>query len=582
MHVGNVSRSDSLATLMTTASTPATPGPSTPTNVRSVPLNQLKVDEIENGIVPPARPKSTPFPHQDLMDGNIQSPQRLFDVDSPNPLQSTYGFYATQHIQRATSVSPLKDLPVEIHECVLDYLFGVRASASSRTAAAGNTKVLRNWGTALRHSRRREVSILALVSKQWRVLVQDRLYRHLKIKGTRESVNLANLWFTQHQHLCCYVKHIEIWFPVFQPKNPAFDRTLRIPSTSPDRSVVLRSLGSLVDTGFTITYQSPSNNCTLEEVFRFVGMTFGEACILTLEGGERKKPPMVRHHKDPATSALPIIDTIRTLVCKGQWNLIRSDDDFQNIVAALPNLSEWHASYAKPKSKSYISMATILPKLPQNLTHLNVCLEADYRREAVSPAFSRKAANVTHLCAEMAKAIPTLEHLSYTGRVCFSFFDQAAKLSDPRNSRLKSVDIVVKNVCRPAGVWNDGSGITDAAFIAAFERLVISGIKSLDKLAALQFLRIRFLDLDSQVPALNPYFQLLYRQCTGLWSDEIVEALKRARPATKFIEKPDDLCEFEFKDGQLRPPPTFSKTKPLSIKVSSYLTLSRNDGITIH
>ncbi|CZT11467.1 hypothetical protein WAI453_004557 [Rhynchosporium graminicola] len=582
MHVGNVSRSDSLATLMTTASTPATPGPSTPTNVRSVPLNQLKVDEIENGIVPPARPKSTPFPHQDLMDGNIQSPQRLFDVDSPNPLQSTYGLYATQHIQRATSVSPLKDLPVEIHECVLDYLFGVRASASSRTAAAGNTKVLRNWGTALRHSRRREVSILALVSKQWRVLVQDRLYRHLKIKGTRESVNLANLWFTQHQHLCCYVKHIEIWFPVFQPKNPAFDRTLRIPSTTPDRSVVLRSLGSLVDTGFTITYQSPSNNCTLEEVFRFVGMTFGEACILTLEGGERKKPPMVRHHKDPATSALPIIDTIRTLVCKGQWNLIRSDDDFQNIVAALPNLSEWHASYAKPKSKSYISMATILPKLPQNLTHLNVCLEADYRREAVSPAFSRKAANVTHLCAEMAKAIPTLEHLSYTGRVCFSFFDQAAKLSDPRNSRLKSVDIVVKNVCRPAGVWNDGSGITDAAFIAAFERLVISGIKSLDKLAALQFLRIRFLDLDSQVPALNPYFQLLYRQCTGLWSDEIVEALKRARPATKFIEKPDDLCEFEFKDGQLRPPPTFSKTKPLSIKVSSYLTLSRNDGITIH
>lgn len=84
------------------------------------------------------------------------------------------------------------------------------------------------------------------------------------------------------------------------------------------------------------------------------------------------------------------------------------------------------------------------------------------------------------------------------------------------------------------------------------------------------------------MPALNPYFQLLNKQCTGIWSDAIVEALARTRPSISFIEKPDDLCEFDFKDGQLRPPPTFSKTKPLSIKVSSYIVLSRNDGITIH
>jgi hypothetical protein len=142
-------------------------------------------------------------------------------------------------------------------------------------------------------------------------------------------------------------------------------------------------------------------------------------------------------------------------------------------------------------------MAAILPQLPQHLTHLNVCLEADYRRENVSPLFFRKVALKTHFCSEMAKAIPTLEHLAYTGRVCHHFFDNAAKLSNPRDSRLKSVDLIVKNVCRPNFPWNDGSGITDMAFIMAFEALVISGAKALDRLAALEFLRIRFIDLGN-------------------------------------------------------------------------------------
>lgn len=481
-----------LTPIMTTASTPATPGPSTPTNTRSAGLEQLKVDGLDDDIVPPARPQSTPFPRQDLAEGNIQCLQRLFDVERQSDLTSSI-YQADDSSQGNVSISPLNDLPIEIHECILDHLSGVRASASSRTATAGNTKVLRNWGTALRHSRRREVSELALVSLQWRALVQERLYRHLKIKGTKDSVDQAMQWFAEHPHLCSYIKHIEFWFPVFQQKNPAFDRTLRIQSMTPDRSIVVRSIANLEATGQIVTYQIPSNNCTLEEVFRFVRMTFSEACILTLEGGERKKPPMVQH--STGSAALPKVESIRTLVCKGQWNLIRTDDDFQNIVAALPNLNEWHSSYAKPKSKSYISMAMILPKLPQNLTHLNVCLEADYRREAVSPLFFKKVGGVTHFCVEMAKSVPTLEHLSYTGRICKSFFDQGAKLSSARNSRLKSVDLVVKNVCRPTVVWNDGSGITDVGFITAFEALVISSVKSLDRLAALDFLRIRFLDL---------------------------------------------------------------------------------------
>jgi hypothetical protein len=107
----------------------------------------------------------------------------------------------------------------------------------------------------------------------------------------------------------------------------------------------------------------------------------------------------------------------------------------------------------------------------------------------------KKVGTKTHFCIELAKAIPTLEHLAFTGRICKCFFDDAAKLSNSRTSRMKSIDLIVKNVCRPTYVWNDGTGITDLQFIQAFEALVLSAVKSLDKLAALEFLRIRFIDL---------------------------------------------------------------------------------------
>ena len=502
MDIGTTSRMDEqihsllLTPIMTTASTPTTPGPSTPTTVRTLPLDEdLKVEDHEEEIIPPERPQSTPFPQQeqDSLDRDIKAHFRQNGLDT----SLDFPLRLVQHNPIQSSTSPLCDLPVEIHECILDHLFGVRASASSRSVAAGRTKALRSWGTVLRHSRRREVSELALVSLKWRQLIQDRLYRHLKIKGTRESIDQATQWFYQQPHLCNYVKHIEIWFPVFQQRSAAFDRSIRGPSTTPDRSTVVRSVATLAvaDSSNSIMYQSPSNNCTLEEVFRFIQMTFADACILTLEGGERKKPPMVQQFLDASTTALPKIASIRTLVCKGQWNLIRSNEDFQNIAAALPNMMEWHGAYAKAKSKSYISMAATLPLLPSNLTHLNLCLEADYRREAICPVFFKKVGNTTHFCTQLAKAIPTLEHLQYTGRICHCLFEHASRLTGPRDSRLKSIDLIVKNVCRPSYLWNDGSGVMDMAFVLAFEKLVISAVKSLGRLTALEAMRIRFIDL---------------------------------------------------------------------------------------
>lgn len=227
-------------------------------------------------------------------------------------------------------------------------------------------------------------------------------------------------------------------------------------------------------------------------------------------------------------------------------------------------------------------MSTIVPKLPQNLTHLSICLENDYRKEHEVPPFFRKVNQQTHICVEMAKAIPTLEHIAYTGRICHCFFDHAAKRSDSRTSRLKTVELVVKNCCRPYQTdFRNGSGISDMAFISAFEALVLSGARALDKLSAVAFLRVRFIDLDSQVPPLNPYFQLENNKVTGIWSDEIVDTLARTRPEAAFVEKSESLGDVDMgKDGSIITGPAFPKIRPLSIKVSNYQMFSP-PGITI-
>lgn len=70
------------------------------------------------------------------------------------------------------------DLPVEIHEGIIDHLYGILGSTSP--AAAGSVHVLKNWSNAMRHPRRRQLSDLTLVSPTWRRIIQERLYRHSK------------------------------------------------------------------------------------------------------------------------------------------------------------------------------------------------------------------------------------------------------------------------------------------------------------------------------------------------------------------------------------------------------------------
>ena len=69
----------------------------------------------------------------------------------------------------------LQDLPVEIQDRVLGHLVGHLGSTTS-TSTQGHGS--RNWNIAMRHPRRAQVSELALVSHTWRLLIQQRLYRH--------------------------------------------------------------------------------------------------------------------------------------------------------------------------------------------------------------------------------------------------------------------------------------------------------------------------------------------------------------------------------------------------------------------
>ena len=442
----------------------------------------------------------------------------------------------------------LQSLPMEIQVLILDYVF-----------ECGVSPMMKSWPD-------KRLTKLACFTRIWRTLIQERLYCRLKLKATGQTLADAIVHFADHPHLRSFVKHVELWFPVFEPK---LTRSILPPLDQPSNSA----------------YSLPSDNCSLEEAFFFLSTVFLELSVLTLEGGERKKAPQAHLFSrqrlagvfaDPAlpAPAMPQIRTVRTLVCKGQWNLIRSEADFRHIAAALPNLTDWRGSYSKPKSKSYLTMATILPHLPSNITSLDLCLEGDFRQEISFPPFFLKVTSQIHFCTALAEATPALQHLSYTGRVCRFFFDLAATLADPRYTRLKSIELNVKNCCRHVTHWHEsGSGATDINFIRAFEALVLSGVRSLEHLNKLEYMRIRYVDLEFPVPPLNPFFLLENGVASGVWSDGIVSELNRVRPSVRWAELSETIGERTLSNGRIVINAEFPKRRVISLKLSNYAFL---------
>ena len=75
------------------------------------------------------------------------------------------------------STTSLNNLPIEIHNTILDYLAGSMGSLSSSSSRC----TPRDWSKSCRHPRRKQLSDLALVSRTWRQLIQERLYRHSEL-----------------------------------------------------------------------------------------------------------------------------------------------------------------------------------------------------------------------------------------------------------------------------------------------------------------------------------------------------------------------------------------------------------------
>jgi hypothetical protein len=151
----------------TTTSTPTSPGAASPSALRGLPLilDQLKVPAIE----PPTRPKSTPFSWQ-------ESPNCDYATRTTNGSdQSQTSSVRKDDLQAEITPSSrmtFSGLPTEIHELILDHLFGVRASTANTSSTS------RGWSSALRHSRRRQLSDVALISRSYREFVQGRLFKH--------------------------------------------------------------------------------------------------------------------------------------------------------------------------------------------------------------------------------------------------------------------------------------------------------------------------------------------------------------------------------------------------------------------
>ncbi len=352
-------------------------------------------------------------------------------------------------------------------------------------------------------------------------------------------------------------------------------------------------------------FQLASKNAAMDEIFGCAQINFPYLCALTIEGGHCKQPPKVRYFREAnvinqlqtlrsavtmpsgfgaidskimmpsrptflqenvqsnlpvlhqpqplapplslqtTESQLPRLVNTQTLILKGAWNMIRSSADFSTLAIAMPSIREFHCTYHKPKTDAYRAICDSLAyNFPPTITSLNICLEGLYTKTASSLKKWRKLYPAHHICRNLGEIAPQLESLTYSGRVCGAIFSSAIKAAEQSRgsyTRLKSIDIVVNNVCRDTATINDGTGMYNLAFIRGFETLVVQGLRLLQTYTSVKNMRIRFIDLDSPAPQLNPTFHLEGNRAWGLWSEEILSLLRDARPDVRFLGWPGKL-----------------------------------------
>ncbi|KAL8999816.1 MAG: hypothetical protein Q9188_005806 [Gyalolechia gomerana] len=556
---------------------------------------------------PPVLRRPSRIKHRPQDDIEVQSLLQGVDVMRQDLEDTNAEYLARLSLQTQPHSVHLAELPVEVQDCVIDHLAGhlVGTAPSSVTAPRG----FRNWSTAMRHPRRKQLSDLALLSKTWRELIQERLYRHIKIKGTCSGLAECRDWFTKYSHLRAHVRHFEVWVPVWEVKASRRPTDIPlIPSPFTHRPDMMRAhpphgqTAAVVQdiSDMTQAFQQASQNATLEDIFEVTRDLFPQVYALTIEGGQGKRTPLIKAHRQRGNLAataqhrlslvptrphgIPLNPQIGSLVLKGAWNIIREPSHFSLLKAALPNLQEYHCIYAKPKPQAYETMCCVLKYFPASINHLNICLEGLTGKVSSSPEKWQRLFSTYHVCKDVGRVLPDLESFSYTGRLCGSLFRVARGVAADRrdSTRLKSVDLVVRNCCR-AGAFpasgNDATGIYQLEFINAFKYLVIEAVRSLSVFTSLHYLRIRFLDLDSPNPLLNPYFHLQGNSVTGIWNDQILDLLKTTRPNAEYDCLDDGDCAERNGDGPadnilggLVPLPRGGR--PKSMNVDAYAALA--------
>jgi hypothetical protein len=499
----------------------------------------------------------------------------------------------------------IEDLPSEVQGLILDYIFGDLHSVASGSIAF--QPGLKNISSSMRHPRRKAVSDLALISPAWRDLVQERIYRHIKIKGTRTGLRESEEWFRGNVHLVRHIRHIEFWVPVWGDR-ASLDRTFDTAVPSPTGNRDFHQLSSPANSSLMtanevlgFNFKLSVYSATLSEIFMHASMFFPEARVLTIEGGHCKKSNMIRHFPaalwpDPDQS-LQTLPNITTFAMRGAWNIMRDHSHWTTIGKALPNIEEWHCAYAKPRIEAYSTISQILLNLPPQLRHVTISLDGFYSKETGSSFGSTSSSlfcGPVHLCQRLGRIAPRLESLSYTGKICSCFWTAAAETlrKTKEEPRLKVLEIIVKKCCRPPvtlqhpesgetittilidDVMMDSASITNLTFISAFERLVVSTVRHLDSFSLLEYVRIRFIDLDSPCALLNPYFQLLRGKCYGLWNEEILDLLPSVRPGLGYEELSEGINPTWRKDDGVVLGTIYPRTKPKAIKSSSYGVLA--------
>lgn len=580
------------------------------------PVSRLSRSDVHFPLTTPRKraPSITSISDVNMQDGQTighltiraKGTSPILEADTPSPTDEEM----SDNGEPKSGLS-ISDLPLEVQGKILDFIFGEVHAVNVASTSLNGVSV----SHTMRHPRRKAVSELALVSQEWRELVQERIYRHIKIKGTRPGIEESTLYFYSHSHLTKYVRHIEFWVPVWGDKAATIEHHAAMHRYQPGHTFADEmSAHELLGFQFNLSHSS----ATLAEIFGHIKEFFPAARIFTLEGGHCKRSNMIRHFQNILfkKQELEQLPNIRTFAMRGAWNIMRSYEHWRTIEQALPNVEEWHCGYAKPRQEAYTTINEILVRLPLQLRHVNISLDGMYSKDDTTLG-SNSLLSGMHLCEQLGRIAPHLESLAYTGKICECFWISAVdEASKTKQNKLQALEIVVKSCCRQritnvhhetgetiveelGGIMADGAGITNLVFIRAFERLVSSTVDSLPVFPALNQIRIRYIDLDSPCALLNPYWHLKQNRVLGVWNEEIVEKLGEVRPGTLYdelgdglnndslesVKKEDDAMDWRNASSVVGGGPVISpggglypKKKPRSIKTSSYRVIAETRG----